>query len=213
MSSHTRTCSKCHQEKVHIQFDNDAFGEPLYADHLGRRWYWRVCPDCRAARVNAYHASLSTFCVDNSTIPTVVKGRKAERTVERHLKFLGYTEIQLTRFRGPDIKCKSPDGVSLTIEVKSTSRSGAYWCVGRVSQPRRSDDLIAIVLPNEKVLMEPMREHLSKCHGSGSTRCITLLVREHCPEEFATHSKRSPRSNIGKTHWDGFSYSERKRSA
>ncbi len=68
---------------------------------------------------------------------------------------------------GPDITI-TRGGRAYTVEVKKakiTKRNSLQ--VPPIEPRRRNDDLVAIVLPNYKVLLQPMSEHLSLCTAKG----------------------------------------------
>lgn len=199
MVGQTFTCSKCGTLKVRIQSGTNVFGEPRYVDELDRAWSCRTCPGCLSARRAKRNKS-----PDLSTTPTIIKGRRAERTVERYLIANGYTDIVLTTGIGPDITCTPPNEANrITIEVKSVSSSGNQWWVSRISQSRINDDFLAIALPGDKVAMFKLAEFLAGRNWN-SKYTITNLVKEHCPELFP--SKPSVIKITKPNNHNGFSY-------
>ncbi len=76
---------------------------------------------------------------------------------------------------GPDIFAVK-NNYSYRVEIKKVRklRSGAFQ-VPPVEATRRTDDLIAIVLPRY-VLIEPMSDHLKCCSPKG-TRGLSVLAR------------------------------------
>jgi hypothetical protein len=103
------------------------------------------------------------------------KGRRSEKIAKCFVEGLGFQNVQLTKFHGPDLSCER-DGRTFTVEVKSAVRkSENCWIVSRVYPARCLDDLIAIVLPDDSVHLCPMSEHLKLCNKGGA-RTITGLV-------------------------------------
>lgn len=203
MQSLTKTCSKCHQAKVCVQSGTNTFGEPRYADERDRAWLWNTCPDCIRARRTAFDRSRGIRSIDECQNPKVAKGRKAERIVEKYLASLGYSNIALTKYTGPDITCSCPkSGERVTVEVKSTVREGGSWRVPKIHPSRRKDDFVAIVLPDDSVMTLAMSTYLSRCGRSDGSTCITRIIERRLPELFRQYSKRRPRSDIS-SNWDG----------
>lgn len=127
--------------------------------------------------------------MDFTTCERLGVGRDAERYVEAYLKELGFQNVRIgLGTYGPDITFEDA-GKTISVEVK-TARLVARpscWGVERVRHTRINDDMIAIVLPDGKVVLESMKDHLSKCTVRGR-RSITQMVREMCP----TVPKRVP---------------------
>lgn len=119
-------------------------------------------------------------------------GRKEEIIAATHLIASGYRGVTLGRGNhGPDVTFES-DGVTLSVEVKKAHPNAKVtsWHVGAVYKTRLNDHFVAIVLPNEKVLLFTMAEHLSQCSENGR-RAVTNLVKTHCPE-FTSQARRFP---------------------
>lgn len=68
--------------------------------------------------------------------------------------------------RGSDLTI-SKNSMALTVEVKTAAFSKRIWRISVVKKKRRNDDLIAIVYPGGKVLVQPMKDHLKLCMASG----------------------------------------------
>lgn len=104
------------------------------------------------------------------------KGYLAEITAKLHFEKLGYHVTQSAQF-GPDLIIEK-EGIVATVEVKSSVFTRTSWCVHLVKKKRLSDDYIAIVLPNNEVHVDSMKEHLKLCSGCGK-RTITNLVKQY----------------------------------
>jgi hypothetical protein len=118
-----------------------------------------------------------------------LKGKRTEDIARKHIESLGYIHTVQTTALGPDI-VGWRDGAAFFFEVKPARQTQRNCFVtGPVMPNRREDHFVAIVLPNKKVFVFPMHEHLSACGPSG-VRVVTKLVREHCPESFAPKKGR-----------------------
>lgn len=63
----------------------------------------------------------------------------------------------------------------MSVEVKRARRKKNNSAeVDPVSNPRKNDDLIAIIINDKYVLIEPMEHHLKACSSKG-TRPLTKL--------------------------------------
>ena len=113
--------------------------------------------------------------IDEVDTPSARKGRRAEWTAWAHIKTLGGSVDINMNVIGPDLVWVR-DGFRKTVEVKSAIRGPRYWYVTAVRKNRRRDDYVAIVLPDNRVVLEPMSEHLANCAPCG-TRSVTKLVR------------------------------------
>lgn len=120
---------------------------------------------------------------DGILAPTHKKGRIAEEIAASELIRRGFKEVQLNpNLKGPDITAKAPIG-RWTIEVKSAvkyTRHGKYhfWLTEKVSGPRRSDDYVAIVMPDKSVHLYTMPYHLMMCRKDGRRNVMPLLKKE-----------------------------------
>lgn len=109
------------------------------------------------------------------------KAKHTERIAQTYLETLGYTDFVQAMGVGPDLTAMRY-GTAFTFEVKPTRRTGVNsFSVAAVSPPRRNDDFVAIVLPNERTLLFTMEEHLAACSISG-TRNVRALVTRYAPE-------------------------------
>ena len=90
--------------------------------------------------------------------------------VIKTLKKMGYktTDKRDRNRNGSDIYAIANDRV-LSVEIKRAvaGKGLNVLRVRKVEMGRRGDDLIAIVLPSNYVLVEPMRDHLLACNKTG----------------------------------------------
>lgn len=75
---------------------------------------------------------------------------------------------------GPDITI-AKNGKSYRVEIKKACRSSGAWKTTPVGKSGLLCELIIIILPNNELIIQPMREHLLLCSKSGA-RFITELV-------------------------------------
>lgn len=92
--------------------------------------------------------------------------------VIKTLKKMGYktTHPRSSTSNGVDLFAIKKD-YALSVEVKKATypnKKANVLRVRAVEKKRLSDDLIAIVLPNNYVLIEPMRDHLKCCSKDGT---------------------------------------------
>lgn len=112
--------------------------------------------------------------------PTHKKGRKAERIVADLLTRRGFNAELNDSIHGPDIVVVIGQQ-RLTVEVKAAVqyiRHGKYkfWLTEKVTTKRKSDDAIAIVSPDGRVLLDVMGYHLKMCRKDGR-RNVTQFVK------------------------------------
>lgn len=117
------------------------------------------------------------------------KAKRTEAIARRHIELLGYENTVSSPSAGPDV-IGFKLGRAYTFEVKPVQkqRGARSWLVPPVEPARRQDHFIAIVLPNDEVIVEPMPHHLAKCSKSGA-RTVTTLIRERCPEIYEGRAK------------------------
>lgn len=89
--------------------------------------------------------------------------------IEKAFKKMGFKCLpkQHINANGPDmVITKGPS--SYTVEIKSLriTERGSFQ-VPPVSPPRKNDDLIAIAVSKNYVLIEPMKDHLRLCTPKG----------------------------------------------
>lgn len=106
-----------------------------------------------------------------------MKLNKAEKTVRKALKMKGFSldNQRDEKHNGIDIVAIK-DGVALLIEVKKAKRHNRAWQVDPVSNKQQvTCNTIAIVLPDNEVLFEPMSQHIKLCSKNG-VRYLTEVV-------------------------------------
>lgn len=93
------------------------------------------------------------------------------------LKLAGWQvfDIKKDTANGPDLTIAAK-GKSYRVEVKKVIISRKSCSVKAISKNAKHCDAIAILLPNNKVILQPMIEHLKLCSKSG-LRSVTNLVR------------------------------------
>lgn len=96
--------------------------------------------------------------------------------VSKTLKKRGWQCFDLNKdnANGPDITI-ARDGKSYRVEIKKACKSTRSYKTTPVGKSGRICDLVIIILPNDKILIQPMSEHLRLCSRDGS-RFITELV-------------------------------------
>lgn len=100
--------------------------------------------------------------------------------IEREFAAIGFNVIHWNEkpsANGVDVWVQKNQQRPLSVEVKQ-ARHQKNGCVQvePVSSVRRKDDLIAIILNTEYVLIEAMQDHLKTCSPKG-TRQMTLLCK------------------------------------
>ena len=106
-----------------------------------------------------------------------MKQKESIEIVREAFNKLGYRIIHVgdnDENCGPDIWVSNDKSRPISVEIKVASvRKNGAVAVAPISNSRKSDDLIAIVL-NQYVLIEPMKDHLKCCSCKG-TRGLTSL--------------------------------------
>lgn len=98
--------------------------------------------------------------------------------VRSYLKAKGFTvsrDLKAETSNGIDIVAIK-DNLYFTIEVKSVAVSKKSLTVKKILASGKKCDYIAIVTPRNKIIFQPMLEHLKMCSPSGE-RGVTKLVR------------------------------------
>lgn len=180
-----RTCSKCgkphetapYQEYVFL--NNKTGGVVVtkyFKDKRGRSSVGNVCHACVVARSRKKRGYPSSR--DESKSKMVMVAVAAEKIAAARFESLGFI-VERTEYHGPDLKCRIGN-MEWTVEVKRARRmsSGRSYETDIVCKNRKSDDLIAIVMPNGAVVIDSMKNHLSKCQRGGC-RSVTKMVREN----------------------------------
>ena len=95
-----------------------------------------------------------------------------------NFKKLGFKVIHFNTHEfknGVDLWVQKDNGRPLSVEIKIARRQkNNCYQVDPVQPKRKSDDLIAIILNSEYVLIESMQDHI-KCCSTKGTRQFTLL--------------------------------------
>lgn len=91
------------------------------------------------------------------------------KEVKKSFSKLGYkiTYFGKKNANGPDIFVVK-NGIPKSVELKksrTTKRNSIQ--IPPVEKARKNDDLVCIILGDNYVLIEPMRDHLSKCTAKG----------------------------------------------
>ena len=100
----------------------------------------------------------------------VIEVSEETKLVLETLHQMGYktTKPRHKNANGTDIFAIKEDNV-LSVEIKKASSANgrAVLRILPVEKNRQNDDLIAIVLPNKYVLIEPMKDDLKCCNNQG----------------------------------------------
>jgi len=177
-------CSRCNRSqdvelvKVFRYKYNNKKGvevfKPMAGGHL---IYGNICRDCKMVvlRKNRGYSKRS-----ESKKPQVIAAVGAERAAAEHFRSLGFTVEQVDAI-GPDLKCKIGN-LTWTVEVKRVTKGSRSLRVSCVRPLRRADDLVAMVFPDNRIYIDSMKNHLSKCSKNGS-RSVTGLFKQLCFDE------------------------------
>ena len=184
MSWKEKTCSGCEKKEL-LTVCAERLGPPrsktghrstiyIYEDKRGARWSGNFCYECAMSKIRK----------QRGTRPRLEsKNPLPRRAVEVELKAKAFFERVGCKVRhghgvGPDLFVRRGGGPELTVEVKPVqkTKSGSYF-VSKVKPARMNDNWIAIVLPNGRVVLDDMQEHLKKC-GKAGYRTVTALVKE-----------------------------------
>lgn len=168
----TSACTKCGNSVVKLRSHKRASGDWVFKDERGRIWSSGACPDCKLLQSkNAKLARQQSRAEAEIRNWHIAKGREAERLVAAVIRGCGIKGVKVTQNKGPDITAESR-----AIEVKSVLKYGSNYFTHMVSEARKGDDLIAIVLPDQSILIQPMRAHLAECRRSGE-RTMSYLCK------------------------------------
>lgn len=177
-----KTCSRCginslvkHHKRIFYK-RSDRKNQSRYYDVFipvdGRRWRDSICGDCI---LSTKRKSGNFDSRERSKNPAIMAFVASEKRAEQHFCSLGFS-VKRTESTGPDLVC-SLGSILLTVEVKRASYSSGSWRVARVRPLRKNDDLVAFVLPNNRVYIDSMKLHLQQCDKSGR-KTITKIVEE-----------------------------------
>lgn len=175
-------CKTCLISKQKTRSGSHGLGKTLsyiYKDENGKRWNRRNCPDCSKKETKAISRRLGIHkdrlaAKDHKNR----KGIEAELTVGSVFKTMGF-DVSISLTRGADLTL-TMGGTTITCEVKSITtrlvgKKDYYFC-SPVYPNRRNDDLMALYYRGT-IILETMKEHLSKCAPCGR-RELTSLFRE-----------------------------------
>lgn len=98
------------------------------------------------------------------------------QTVAKNLERRGWKcfDLAADNANGPDLTI-ARNGKTYRVEIKKACKSTRCWKTTPVGKSGRNCDLIVILLPNHKLLIQPMKDHLALSSKSGH-RFITELV-------------------------------------
>lgn len=130
------------------------------------------CFDCRKS---IHDKKLGRVRREHSTRPQTVAAVGAEKIAQRRFEDLGFS-VKRVNVIGPDLTCRI-GGLEYTVEVKRATHGSRSWKVAQVRPKRKCDDLVAIVLPNEYVYIDSMKNHLESC-SRGGTRTVSSIVKQ-----------------------------------
>lgn len=107
----------------------------------------------------------------------LVRAQSAEDIVVAHFEGRGFTVFDRgdACANGHDMTI-AKGGHSWRVEVKAATFSKGSHVVKPVKETRRGDDLVAMVTLGDRVIVQPMKDHLACCSEDGSRR-ITDLVK------------------------------------
>lgn len=170
------TCVRCNKPQMKVR-GHKGKSRYAYLNADGRRWEGNSCPTCLIPVKSERNSRRPRCSIDLSTAHHTATGRRSEQVVASYFKELGHS-VKLTRCKGPDLLV-SYVGEELAVEVKTVSRNKGSTAlyVSSVSPSRIHDDLVALVFPDGKILIETMSAHLAKC-GSSGKRSVTTQWKE-----------------------------------
>lgn len=138
----------------------------------GRLWVTNTCGDCLLDRKRK---SIGFDSRSRSKDPAIMAFVRSEIRAQEHFESLGFS-VKRTDSTGPDLRCRIGD-LEWTVEVKRATWSSGSWRTHKVRHRRLGDDLVAIVLPNDRVYIDSMKHHLAACDAS-LRRTVTAIVKE-----------------------------------
>lgn len=161
-----KECIKCKQIKVKIPKLAYLDGKIVYFDENNKRWNGNTCRDCRIKKEKKGR---------NLDYYTHKKGYESEKIAKKYFEYIGFRVVRPDNIWGVDLILDN----KIYVEVRSVvTVRGKYYYIPPIKGKRRDDDIIAIVLPNKKILIEDMKSHLIQCSKSGA-RYLTNIVREY----------------------------------
>lgn len=158
-------CKACGLLLRKIEISKKLQGGWDYKDERGHRWYGATCGKCydekRRLRGHALGKHKPREEISHRTFSKAVH---TELLVKRFYEEMGFT-VEHTKGKGPDLVC-SKNGATFNVEVKAAihlrGKRQDHWRISPVKKNRVNDDFVAIVLPGDRILIEPMSERLRK---------------------------------------------------
>jgi hypothetical protein len=158
----------------------------LYIDEHGRKSMGGICHSCTRNRDRALRGVGVRGASGN---PKIKKAMQTELIAAKHFRKLGF-KVRQTDCLGPDLVCSIGE-LRWTVEVKRARAvspkkyPNGCFVVDGVSRQRTGDDLIAFVLPNNRVYIDSMKLHLENLHAEPKKRrpitpqrTVTAIVKE-----------------------------------
>lgn len=170
-------CTKCKALKSRIFSGLRPNGSRIYKESSGLLWGGHTCNSCvRREHIEKTRSKGVHKHRKDSTDPRHVRSYQSELIAAKFFKSMGYS-VEQASCQGPDLTL-TMGGIKLTCEVKyaGKQKDRNSWRVAPVFPNRRSDNLIAIVLPDDSVIVQPMSYHLACCSNCGS-RSVTSIVK------------------------------------
>ena len=137
-----------------------------------RKWNGNFCPECNLIRIRKKFGYTKR---EDSKREIIRKAVESEKLVRDFISEKFGVSARIGHGTGPDVIFNTGN-IKWSVEVKVANKNGERWRVNGVRPSRRNDDLIAIVLPNKRVHIEPMSDHLAQCVKSDGSRSIRHLI-------------------------------------
>lgn len=177
-----KKCKICGKEDVAYFFklsewwrNGTHFRQKIFKDSRGRWWYGKRCHSCTMKKIREKRGTKPRV---ESSHPMIVAAVRRELLAAEKFKRLGF-KVDIGHGAGPDLYCDI-GSFSWTVEVKHAKHLFGIWYVERIRESRKSDDLVAIVLPDDRVYIDSMSVHLSKCtkKGGRTIRDLDAIFKE-----------------------------------
>lgn len=131
-----------------------------YQDEFGKRWNGKRCQPCyEEHRRLSGHIKGTKKPRSMCEYVTIKKAYYTENLVKLFLESAGL-KVKHTIGSGPDIIVN--DDATINIEVKSAIKFDKYYKISKIKKNRENDDIMAIVLPDESIHFEPMKNWVKK---------------------------------------------------
>lgn len=168
-----RICKKCGLEKPYIKSKKRYAKQHIYLDDRGVKWNGNICSEC--ARKDCTSLSRRNGIPPRELVkdPNWQKGYRTEVMAANFFKRLGYS-VEISSGNGPDLVCSGKHG-KITVEVKSVSYGTRHrWRTSAVYDKRKNDDYVCIVFDSGKIIIQPLKYHLSACAKNGRRSVFRL---------------------------------------